>query len=119
MTLTIFRLNRSPKRNPFEVLNPQLPAHLGRARGVLWTAGGAIELENVMKDGGPAFPSHGSMGEVAQQGMRLRDYFAAAALPACIMATLERANHRNRVSDTDAIEDAYLCADLMLAERDK
>lgn len=31
-------------------------------------------------DGGPAFPSHGSMGEVAQQGMSLRDYFAAKAL---------------------------------------
>jgi hypothetical protein len=29
--------------------------------------------------GGPAFPSHGSMGEVAQQGMTLRDYFATNA----------------------------------------
>lgn len=29
----------------------------------------------------PAFPSHGSMGEVAYQGMTLLDYFAAAALP--------------------------------------
>ncbi len=36
------------------------------------------------KDGGPAFPSHGSMGEVVQEGMTLRDYFAAAALPAVI-----------------------------------
>lgn len=27
-------------------------------------------------DGVPAFPSHGSMGEVAQQGMSLRDWFA-------------------------------------------
>ena len=32
-----------------------------------------------MNDGGPAFPSHGSMGEVAQQGMSLRDYFASRA----------------------------------------
>lgn len=30
-------------------------------------------------DGGTAFPSHGSMGEVAQEGMTLRDYFAAKA----------------------------------------
>ncbi len=29
--------------------------------------------------GGPAFPSHGSMGEVAHEGMTLRDYFAARA----------------------------------------
>lgn len=32
------------------------------------------------KDGGPAFPSHGSMGEVVHDGMTLRDYFAAKAL---------------------------------------
>jgi hypothetical protein len=31
-------------------------------------------------DGGSAFPSHGSMGEVAQEGMTLRDYFAAKAM---------------------------------------
>ncbi len=29
--------------------------------------------------GGPAFPSHGSMGEVSHEGMTLRDYFAAHA----------------------------------------
>jgi hypothetical protein len=28
----------------------------------------------------PAFPSHGSMGEVTQEGMTLRDYFAAKAM---------------------------------------
>lgn len=28
----------------------------------------------------PAFPSHGSMGEVAHEGMTLRDYFAAKAM---------------------------------------
>lgn len=30
--------------------------------------------------GGTAFPSHGSMGEVAHEGMTLRDYFAAKAM---------------------------------------
>jgi hypothetical protein len=28
----------------------------------------------------PAFPSHGSMGEVTHEGMTLRDYFAAKAM---------------------------------------
>ncbi len=28
-------------------------------------------------DGGTAFPSHGSMGEVAQEGMSRHDYFTA------------------------------------------
>lgn len=37
----------------------------------------------------PAFPSHGSMGEVVERGMDLRDYFAAKAL-AGIMANPER-----------------------------
>jgi hypothetical protein len=32
----------------------------------------------------PAFPSHGSMGEVSQEGMTLRDYFAAKATDADI-----------------------------------
>lgn len=27
----------------------------------------------------PAFPSHGTMGEVVSEGMALRDYFAARA----------------------------------------
>ncbi len=30
--------------------------------------------------GEPAFSSHGSMGEVAHEGMTLRDYFAAKAM---------------------------------------
>lgn len=29
--------------------------------------------------GGPAFPSHGTMGEVTCEGMTLREYFAAHA----------------------------------------
>ena len=35
---------------------------------------------------GPAFPSHGSMGEVVHEGMTLRDYFAAKAMQALIIA---------------------------------
>lgn len=29
-----------------------------------------------IKNGGPAFPSHGTMGEVTHEGLTLRDYFA-------------------------------------------
>ena len=35
-------------------------------------------------NGGPAFPSHGSMGEVTHEGMTLRDYFAAKVVQAAI-----------------------------------
>lgn len=59
-------------------------------------------------DGGPAFPSHGSMGEVVQEGMSLRDYFAAKAMGAL-------ANHS---ADIDVVsERAYELADAMLKAR--
>lgn len=38
-----------------------------------------------INDGGPAFPSHGSMGEVVHDGMTLRDYFAAKAMQSYMM----------------------------------
>ena len=56
-------------------------------------------------DGGPAFPSHGSMGEVAHEGMSLRDYFAV---------------HAPGQVSCDAAEDArlrYRWADFMLEAR--
>ena len=59
--------------------------------------------------GGLAFPSHGSMGEVAQEGMTLRDYFAAKA-----MQTLaEKYSHEGDVS-----RNAYKIADAMLKARE-
>jgi hypothetical protein len=67
-----------------------------------------------IKDGGWAFPSHGSMGEVTWEGMTLRDYFAAKALPRFI------AHDRNRkaVSDPEeAAQRAYEYADAMLRAR--
>lgn len=36
--------------------------------------------QNKPEDSGPAFPSHGTMGEVCHEGMTLWDYFAAHAL---------------------------------------
>lgn len=65
-----------------------------------------------MKDGGPAFPAHGSMGEVAYQGMTLRDYFAAKALQGlCASAASGRLE--------EFVKASWEAADAMLAERDK
>ena len=67
----------------------------------------------------PAFPSHGSMGEVAHQGMTLRDYFAGQALAG---------NLEQGIQDDMAIswwhepskiaKRAYAIADAMLKARD-
>lgn len=51
-------------------------------------------------DGGPAFPSHGTMGEVAQEGMSLRDYFAAhAPKPRDHMPIEDHCAYRYRYAD--------------------
>lgn len=64
-------------------------------------------------DGGSAFPIEGG------QGMSLRDYFAAAALPAVIAAYIEA---NGRCIGTEHIKancaaHAFFFADAMLAER--
>lgn len=75
---------------------------------------------NEINTGGPAFPSHGSMGEVTHEGMTLRDYFAAKALPAIYKDTCEcgrvegwAEGWRNEVA-----AEAYAIADAMLKARD-
>jgi hypothetical protein len=57
----------------------------------------------------PAFPSHGSMGEVAQQGMTLRDYFAAKAMQA-------KLSYGDAGYD-DVAKRAYKYADAMMEAR--
>lgn len=64
--------------------------------------------------GGPAFPSHGSMGEVVQEGMTLRDYFAAAA-----MQRIHAADENGMMGPEITATAAYMMADCMLAEREK
>ena len=64
------------------------------------------------KDGGPAFPSHGTMGEVCEHGMSLRDYFAAAALQGLLANT-------SGTEVFDRVQSAYYLADSMIAEREK
>ena len=76
--------------------------------------------------GGPAFPRNHVPGSVttdgegrqyhtpfmpAQEGMTLRDYFAAAALQGLLAST--------KTADGSAVVSAYRVADAMLAERDK
>jgi hypothetical protein len=41
----------------------------------------------------PAFPSHGSMGEVAQEGMGLRDFYTGAAITGLLARDI--ANHHD------------------------
>lgn len=72
-----------------------------------------------MKDGGPAFAAgayeHNSGGYLAwQDGMSLRDYFAAKALPACIAAALNTSLSELRISEL-----AYNFADAMLKAREE
>jgi len=65
-----------------------------------------------------AFPSHGSRGEVAQEGMMLRDYFAAKAMQGWVSSwpvTYERLVSIDHVGSL--AEQAYMVADAMLAER--
>jgi hypothetical protein len=63
--------------------------------------------------GGPAFPSHGSMGEVAHEGMTLRDYFAAKAMQG-LLASLPG---DTTLYDSNVAKWSYEMADAMLKAR--
>lgn len=65
-------------------------------------------------DGGPAFPSHGNMGEVVCEGMTLRDYFAAKAMQGMLAGNVEMFGPAEKL-----VETAFMLADAMLAERAK
>lgn len=65
------------------------------------------------RDGGPAFPIHGSMGEVSHEGMSLRDFFAAKAMIRFIAS--DRGSKHNEM----IAEYSYALADALLNERDK
>ena len=71
--------------------------------------------------GDPAFPSHGDMGEVTHEGMTLRDYFAAKAMPAVYADYC--ASARQTGFDVGWVnfvaQEAYEMADAMIAEREK
>jgi len=73
------------------------------------------------KSGGSAFPSHGSMGEVVNEGMTLRDYFAAKAMIPCYQEWLK--NGWNVPEHEEVMEnianESYLIADAMIKARQK
>jgi len=66
-------------------------------------------------DGGPAFPSHGSMGEVAQEGMSLRVYLASQAMIGLAQIWARGAAY----SPASAAVDALKFADAMIVELEK
>ena len=76
-------------------------------------------------DGGPAFPivfNSPSTGPEYHDGMSLRDYFAAAALPAVIVryeALTQVDDHAAPVSPSAAVEMAYRYADAAIIERER
>jgi hypothetical protein len=65
---------------------------------------------NKPNDGGPAFPSHGTMGEVIQDGMSLHAYFSAhaPALPRFVLDSFVAAKKGGAVMDLN--EHAKMCA---------
>jgi len=69
--------------------------------------------------GGPAFPSHGSMGEVVCDGMTLREYFAAKAMQGMLCNGFVPAMGQDNYEDFNYVKIAYRMADAMLAERIK
>lgn len=79
----------------------------------------------LLKDDEPAFPVDAKYGLNTEYsvGMSLRDYFAAAALPACIagqMRYMELAANKEfapNITDKQVAEDAYRYADEMLKAR--
>ena len=68
-------------------------------------------------DGGPAFPTSADNGHSENQdGMTLRDYFAAKALQGfCAYGALSNPDHGHTIDDV--VADAYDAADAMLKAR--
>lgn len=73
-------------------------------------------------DGGPAFPlplrnDETYNGEGSENGMSLRDYFAAQALPACIRTCGTDSREPGVTLPQHFATQAYACADAMLKAR--
>jgi hypothetical protein len=69
-----------------------------------------------VKDGGAAFPLAVSIEDEAQEGMSLRDYFAAAALQGLVASDVYRLE-RGLEGKIKVGEIAYVIADAMLEAR--
>lgn len=73
-----------------------------------------------MKDGGSAFPYSPHTGNAGDDvpGMSLRDYFAAAALTGLLAHNCDHFTPDDLRAD-DLSRRSYICADEMLAQREK
>ena len=71
------------------------------------------------EDGGPAFAQAFAMSPKLDQGMSLRDYFAAKAMPAIYADYVSSANQHGYCEDwrIGVAIDAYEMADAMLKAR--
>ena len=83
------------------------------ARGVVDMTGGGLECWS--QDGGPVFPNE-ALG-VRYRGMSLRDYFALAALPACIQVCARDSLNPGQTMEQRFAETAWAIADAMLEKR--
>lgn len=75
-----------------------------------------------IKDGGPAFPRAPHSGEASDDGMSLRDYFAAKAMQAAITGAqgIGSAPDETRLAAWAAVSRlSYEIADAMVKERAK
>jgi hypothetical protein len=73
--------------------------------------------EMTKETGGPAFPylETGDCGQ--REGMTLRDYFAAKAVPGLVVAGRFKAGMDQKPESTQYAESAYKIADAMLRAR--
>jgi hypothetical protein len=75
-----------------------------------------------VKDGGPAFPVPNDANVNGQEGMSLRDYFAASALQGCLSYSYvnpARGNYHENCDPDGVAISAYQYADAMLKARAK
>ena len=75
-------------------------------------------MKQSTKDGGSAFPSHGSMGEVEHRGMSLRDWFSGQAMPNLLYLCREDTVLEGQSYVQHVARLAFNIANAMLAERE-
>ena len=68
--------------------------------------------------GGPAFPAPAGVSHITEEGMTLRDYFAAKAMAAVLINSDYRSTVIGEVEGWVG-KYAYACADAMLEEREE
>jgi len=71
---------------------------------------------NEQNNGGPAFPAPAGVSHITEQGMTLRDYFAAKALTGILSANGD-ANGYLEYEENMVAKNAYKLADAMLKAR--